>query len=149
MIVFDLRCVKEHLFEAWFRDSASYEEQRCAEAVFCPVCGSTEIEKALMAPNLAGAKKKGEAPAIPGPAKMAMEGAKTAEVRQALRALRKVVEENCDNVGPGFAEEARKIHYGEADPRGIYGETTGEEARDLVEEGIEVKSIPWIPKEDS
>ncbi len=140
MIVFDLKCRKSHVFEAWFRDSASFEEQAAAGKVLCPVCGSKKVEKALMAPNLA----KGE-----GRKKANAESAEAAEIRRQLKNIREHVEANCDYVGAQFAEEARKIHYGEEERRGIYGETSDEEAKALEDEGVAVQKVPWLPRENS
>ena len=148
MIVFDLICEKEHLFEVWFRDSATCEQQIAVGQVPCPTCGATKVQKALMAPSLSGSKKKDDPePAVP--AKAAMENRQAAEVRKALLEVRKTVEENFDYVGRGFPEEARKIHYSEAEERNIYGETTPQEAEELAEEGIEISAIPWLPRENS
>lgn len=146
MILYDLRCKTGHEFEAWFRDSAAYDKQRKAGAVLCPLCGDKKVEKALMAPAVGkkGNSRTPSAPAAPSP-----DVAKMAEAMQLLRQLRKQVEENCDYVGPKFAEEARRIHYKEAEPRGIYGEATKEESESLSEEGIEVGQIPWVPPQDS
>jgi hypothetical protein len=146
MILYDLRCEKGHTFEAWFRDSRTYEAQVAAGEVPCPTCGATRVEKALMAPNVSGAKKK-DPEALP--TKAAMETKQAAEVRKALLEMREKVEENFDYVGDRFAEEARKIHYGETDSRNIYGETTPEEAKSLDDEGVEVQRIPWLPRNDS
>jgi hypothetical protein len=140
MIVFNLKCRKDHIFEAWFRDNETFDEQVAAGVVSCPVCGSKKIEKALMAPHVA---KSG------GVDKTARESAKVAQAKKALTELRRQVEENCDYVGPTFAEEARKIHYGETDERSIYGETSNEEAKALDEEGVKVQRIPWLPRENS
>lgn len=136
MILFKLRCAADHEFEGWFRDNAAYDRQRGRGEIACPDCGDTEIEKAVMAPRL-GRSEKTATPPSP------------AEVRRALQLLRKHVETNCDYVGPGFAEEARRIHRGETDARGIYGEATPDELRELADEGIEVASIPWIPTSDA
>jgi hypothetical protein len=148
MIVFDLKCRKEHVFEAWFPDSASFSEQAAAGKVLCPVCGSRKVAKALMAPNVATSKERTPTPppAAPGRAESVAvaEGAKAGELRRLLRELRGHVERNCDYVGERFAEEARKIHYGETDPRGIYGETSDSEAEALADEGIEVARVPWL-----
>ncbi|MBB3066328.1 DUF1178 family protein [Limibacillus halophilus] len=143
MIVFDLICPDEHVFEAWFSSSAAYEEQRKADAVACPTCGSREIGKALMAPSLGasvGQERRSDDKAKQQTAHQA--------VRQALQKLQETVQKNCDYVGPQFPEEARKIFYGEADQRNIYGEASLEEAEDLVEEGIDVQAIPWIAPEN-
>ena len=150
MIVFDLTCPKAHVFEGWFKDSAAFEQQVAAGKVSCPTCSSRKIKKALMAPNIATSDKSAaEDPGPGGAKKAALETTKVAEVRKALRELRKTVEENFDHVGPDFAEEARKIHYGEADPRNIYGETNDAEAEALSEEGIDVARIPWIQSDDA
>ena len=140
MIVFDIVCSNSHTFEAWFPDSKAFDRQRRKKAVACPICGDTDVEKALMAPNIAPSKK--------GAAKAPT----TAELAKAMRALsevRRQVEENCDYVGADFAEEARKIHYGEVDKRDIYGEATGEEAKELHEEGVDFGVIPWAPRMDN
>lgn len=148
MIVYDLKCAADHGFEVWFRDSAACDQQIAAGEVACPVCGSTEVRKAVMAPNLArgrarsperGQKRDG-AP---------QEDAAAVEARKALLELRRQVEANCDYVGQRFPEEARRIHYGETDARGIYGESTLEEAEALEEEGVKVGRIPWLPRENS
>jgi len=142
MIVYDLRCRKGHGFEAWFRDSAAYDEQAAAGKVTCPTCGSRRVEKAPMAPRVAKARGS-DSPAPDREEKM--QGA----LMRAAREIRRKVEESCDYVGPEFAEEARKIHYGETDARGIYGETSDDEARDLSEEGVEFGRIPWPTRQDS
>ncbi len=138
MILYNLKCPKDHVFEAWFRDSGVYEVQVEAGEVRCPVCGSKKVAKAPMAPRVAKASGDEENAA-----------ATAGKMRQALRELRQHVEETCDYVGPTFAEEARKIHYGETEERNIYGETTPEESQALDEEGVKVQRIPWIPRENS
>ena len=156
MIVFDLRCKKDHVFEAWFKDSAAYSEQVEAGVVRCPVCGSSQVEKALMAPNVT--TPVGAEPPPAPPAKMLPAAGsvttnadveKVTEVMQALKELRENVERECDYVGSDFAEEARKIHYGEREPRGIYGESSDEDAKALEEEGVEFARVPWLPRHDS
>ena len=136
MIRFTLRCSAGHEFDAWFRDGDGFAAQQAASGITCPECGDSNVEKALMAPNIGRSRSKGP-PISP------------AQMRAALVELRRHVETNCDYVGPGFAEEARKIHYGEVDPRGIYGEATKEESHELAEEGISVGRIPWIPTTDA
>ncbi|MFQ5774844.1 MAG: DUF1178 family protein [Kiloniellaceae bacterium] len=138
MIVYDLRCRKGHLFEAWFRDSAAYEDQAKAGKVACPTCGSKKVEKAPMAPRLSKGRRKAEA-----------ETAKAAEAMRVMRELQRKIEDNFDYVGPNFAEEARRIHYREIDPRNIYGESSDEEAEALREEGIPFGRIPWPARHDS
>ena len=131
MIRFALRCSADHEFEGWFRSGDGFEAQQKAGEIACPHCGDTEIAKALMAPAI-GRMREARAPVSP------------AQLRAALVELRRQVETNCDYVGERFAEEARRIHYGEVDPHGIYGEATTEESHDLVEEGIQVGRIPWV-----
>lgn len=139
MILFDLRCPKGHVFEAWFHNSASYDSQAKAGAVSCPACGSRKVEKAPMAPRIG---KGGEA------ARQQM-AAELTEMKRQLQELRTKVETNCDYVGPQFAEEARRIHHGEVAYRDIYGEATDDEAKELADEGVEFARIPWLPRHDS
>ena len=138
MISFNLRCGKDHVFEAWFKDGKSFDRQARQGKVACPVCGDTKVVKAPMAPNIASgvSRRAGDEPS------------KTAAVREALDKLRAEVEKNFDYVGPEFAEEARKIHYKEADARNIYGETTDQEAQALHEEGVEFARVPWPSRTD-
>jgi hypothetical protein len=135
MIRFALRCASGHEFEGWFRDGEGFAAQQQAGEIACPECGDSRVEKAVMAPNI-GRSRKGP-PLSP------------AQMRAALVELRRQVETHCDYVGERFAEEARKIHYGEADPHGIYGEATTEESKELAEEGIAVGRIPWISPSDA
>ena len=147
MILYNLRCAKDHSFEVWFRDSSVYDAQRAAGELRCPVCGSKKVEKAIMAPRVAsGASASGDGNAVPAPGGVDEAAVKA---REALLELRKKIEETCDYVGPTFAEEARKMHYGEIEQRSIYGESTTEDAEALAEEGVEVRQIPWIPRENS
>lgn len=139
MIKYELKCRKDHVFEAWFYDSATYDKQAAAGKVVCPTCNSRKVDKAPMAPRIG--KSKAE--------KAAAEAKEIAKVRQVLTELRDHVEKNADYVGDQFAEEARKIHYGETDKRNIYGEATKEEAQELVEEGVDVAMIPWLPRSDA
>jgi hypothetical protein len=144
MIVYDLKCRKGHGFEAWFRDSAAYDQQAAGGKVTCPTCGSRRVEKAPMAPRVV--KGRGSnAPARDGDPGIAHQKM----VMHAAREIQRKVQESCDYVGPEFAEEARRIHYGETDPRGIYGETSDEEASALREEGVEFGRIPWPARHDS
>lgn len=144
MIRYALRCAKSHAFEGWFRDSGAFDAQERGGKLTCPVCGSHKVEKAPMAPAVA---KSAEKKARVAPSKAVKPEA--AKLREMLLTLRNQVESHCDYVGPRFAEEARKIHYGETEERGIYGETTPEEAEALKEEGIGVASIPWIDRGDA
>ncbi len=129
MILFDLRCADGHVFEAWFRDGATFETQAKAGKIACPVCGDTAVAKALMAPNVA---RGGES--IPPE--------QAARFLRYLSAVRNHVEKTHDPVGDKFPEEARKIHYGEAEKRSIYGNATLEDARELDDEGIEIGVLP-------
>ena len=137
MIVFDLRCSKGHEFEAWFRDSATYEKQVEESSITCAVCGDGKVSKALMAPAVSSGRP--EKPSGP---------AQAAEAMRLLRKVRNHVEKNFDHVGERFPEEARKMHYGEAEKRSIYGEASAGEAKALRDEGIEVGQIPWLPRQD-
>jgi hypothetical protein len=161
MILYRLRCAKGHEFESWFKDSKTYERQEKKSLIGCAVCGEAKVERAPMAPRL-GKNSKGSkavevekpaeakpAPAAPSPEQQQMAALARhmpKELREALLKVRAEVEKNCEHVGNRFAEEARKIHYGESDKRGIYGETSEEEAEALAEEGIEFGRLPWIPR---
>ncbi len=134
MIAFDLKCGDDHEFEAWFRDGAAYDSLRKSRRVTCPECGSDKIEKALMTPNVAGRRDHSQ-----------MRHRAAQQAHQHLKKLRQFVEKNADNVGDGFAEEARKIHYGETDARNIYGNATKEESVALTDEGIQIQKVPWVP----
>ena len=161
MILYRLRCAKGHEFESWFKDSKTYERQEKKSLIGCAVCGSSKVSRALMTPRLGtkGNKKTAvvvnePAAAAPVPVQPTAEQKQIAalakkmpkELREALLKVRAEVEKNCEHVGDKFAEEARKIHYGESDKRGIYGETSDEEAQALAEEGIEFGRLPWIPR---
>ena len=148
MIVFDVSCSNEHVFEGWFKDTGSFDEQVEAGVVACPVCGDATVRKALMAPNVAGTRK-GKEDAGPPNAVMDAADGKLGEFVEALHELKKHVEENSDNVGDKFPEEARKIHYGEAEARSIHGEATPDEAAELLDEGVDFHRIPWPGKSDA
>lgn len=156
MIHYQLRCSADHEFDGWFASSDSFDKQARRGLLECPVCGDTQVARALMAPAV---PKKGrparnavqapapEKPAAP-PAQAVIPDRMPDHVRALLQRMRAEVEKNCDYVGPGFADEARRIHKGESEARGIYGETTPEEAEALAEDGIEVARIPWVPRAD-
>jgi len=137
MILFELRCARDHQFEGWFKDNAGFEAQALAGEIACPHCGATDVGKAVMAPRLNSAR--GDALDVHDAARAA---------RQMLGELRRKVETTCENVGERFPEEARKIHYGEVAPKGIYGDATADEVRELEEEGVEIARIPWLRPED-
>jgi hypothetical protein len=158
MILFKLKCADEHEFEGWFRDNATYDRQAAKHQIACPDCGSTSVTKAPMAPRLARSRSaEPERPReVPRGPEAPPQAAGTpdrpptpAELRRAMQVLRKHVEANCEHVGPRFAEEARRIHRGEAEARGIYGDATPAESRALADEGIEIAAIPWVPASDA
>jgi hypothetical protein len=162
MIRYTLVCERGHAFESWFADSAAYDRQSKRKLVACPHCGSTKVDKAIMAPRLATSKKrKGlmEAPtaaealaptaAPAAPAPVAMISPQEQEVRAKLKELRDHLTKNADNVGPKFPEEARKMHYGEIELRSIYGVASPEEANELAEEGIDFHALPVLPDEQN
>lgn len=163
-----MRCPDGHRFEGWFSSSDAFAAQAAAGAIACAVCGNTQIERAPMAPQVlrraarrpddGEAKAGGDAPSA-SPALAPASGSdlaspqgKAAMVMSALmqqvRALRAKVEATCDYVGDDFPEEARRIHYGEVEERGIYGEATPQEAEALRDEGVEVARIPWLPRDN-
>ncbi len=162
MILYRLRCANGHEFDSWFKDSKTYERQEKKSLIGCAVCGTDKVERALMAPRIGKKGKDATLPAVveapgaetpaaaPSPEQQqqiaALARHMPKELREALLAVRAEVEKNCEHVGDKFAEEARKIHYGESDRRGIYGETSDEEAEALAEEGIEFGRLPWIPR---
>ena len=144
MIKYALACEQAHEFESWFPSSEAFETQRKRGFVTCPYCDSARVEKQIMAPSVARKDKASDVPAaVPQP--VAVLSDKEQEIRAALRALREHVMKNAENVGKGFVEEARKMHYGEAEERSIYGEADLAEARALLEEGIDVLPLPVVP----
>lgn len=169
MIKYTLVCDSAHTFEGWFRNSEDFDVQCARKLVTCPACGGSDVRKALMAPSVATARKKESRPpetspaqaeasaSEAGPAPAAPAGAQSAalipnDVRQkdvieALRLVRSHILETSENVGSGFADEARKIHYGEAEKRSIYGQTTPKDAQELMEEGIAVVPLPSLPED--
>ena len=142
MILYNLRCAHDHEFEAWFKDSNTYDKQVAATEIACPVCGNTGIKKAPMAPRIGSGAQKEQTNST-------IDHSKFAKVREVMNKVRAEIENNCDYVGPDFAEEARKIHYSEAVPRNIYGETSQDEAKALKEEGVDFTRVPWLPRNDS
>ena len=136
MILFNLKCSRGHVFKAWFRDNATYESQNASGEVSCPSCGIRKVGKAVMAPRLAKGEERKRAAAVDA-------------LPAALDKLRKHVEATCEYVGQEFPEEARKIHYGEAEARGIYGEASDGEAKEMAEEGIPFSKLPLPPRSDA
>jgi hypothetical protein len=146
MIKYALACEQAHEFESWFPSSEAFETQRKRGFVTCPFCNSLKVEKQIMAPSVARTDKAlPAAAATPEPQPMAVLSDQERELRAALRALREHVMKNSEDVGKGFVEEARKMHYGETEERSIYGEADMEEARALLDEGIDVLPLPVVP----
>jgi hypothetical protein len=153
MIRYSLHCDRGHAFESWFQSSSAYESQEKRKLVNCPVCDSAKVERSIMAPQIVS--KKGRDGAIPAPAQPPAEVtapgstpllmAQERELRTKLKELRDHIVKNADNVGERFANEARKMHYGDIDHRPIYGEASPEEARSLIDEGVEVSPLPVLP----
>ena len=173
MIRYALACDEGHAFESWFANSATYDRQVKRGLVSCPVCNSTKVEKAIMAPRVAGTKRRGdasvsapmpegpassqpsaskappEAPQTNVPAPVAMMSPQEREFRRKLKELREHLIRNADYVGRRFPEEARKMHYGEIEHRSVYGEATPDQAKELHEEGIEFHPLPILPDEQN
>jgi hypothetical protein len=173
VINYTLVCEGAHTFEGWFRNSDDFDAQCDRKLVVCPICGGTKVKKGLMAPAVSTSRKretmspvvevenKPSEPATgttveitPEKDKVPMQPSallpvdvRQKEIVEALRVVRARMIENSENVGSGFAEEARKIHYGEAEERSIHGETTPKDAEDLLEEGIAVLALPELPEE--
>lgn len=167
MIRYALNCDQGHTFESWFANSAAYDKQAKRGLVACPVCSSVKVEKAIMAPNLgqAGtaeprpptpapqttlpAQQPAATPSIPPKTPVAMMSAAERELRHKLKELRDHITKNAHYVGTRFPEEARKIHYGEAEHRSIYGEASPEDVKQLHEEGIEFHPLPILPDDQN
>ena len=156
MIRYSLRCERDHSFESWFQDSGAYASQVKRKLVSCPVCESVKVEKAIMAPRIVGKKGRERAEPAPAPAGPPATEAPAAastplmmaqerELRAKIKELRDHIVKNADNVGEKFPNEARKMHYGEIEHRPIYGEASPEEAKSLIDEGVEVSPLPVLP----
>lgn len=141
MIEFSLICNEDHTFDGWFRSNADYDQQLEKGLVSCPVCGSTKVEKALMAPAVSTSRKREKM-------SLALNNEQQKVMKQ-LREMTEKVKENADYVGDQFASEARKIHFGEVDQRGIYGEATAEEAKGLLEDGVGFVPLPKLPDDQN
>lgn len=139
MISYSLVCEKSHKFDAWFRSAEAYDEQATRGVVTCPVCNSVKVGKALMAPSLSRMNTD----------KLSLSSGhpQQSEIRELLRAMRRKVTSEADYVGDRFAEEARRIHFKEADPRGIYGEATRDEVAELIDDGVDFLPLPHVPEE--
>ena len=151
MIRYALSCDNGHQFESWFGSSAGYDKQSKRKLVICPHCESSKVEKAIMAPRVSGKKKRqalgNTASPPPDTNPVAMLSPQEKEIRQKLKELRDHLTQNADNVGTQFPDEARKMHYGEIEHRPIYGEASPEEAKSLIEEGVEVSPLPVLPED--
>ena len=158
MIRYTLRCDQGHSFESWFQDSSAYDSQVTRKLVTCPVCGSAEVEKAIMAPRIASNKGRDSAPApvraetaapaeAPASESTSLMMAQERELRAKIKELRDHIVKNADNVGERFPNEARAMHYGDKEHRPIYGEASPEEARALIDEGVEVSPLPTLPED--
>ena len=160
MIRYSLRCDRGHAFESWFQSSSAYEQQEKRKLVNCPACGSAKVERAIMAPQIVSRKGREiaapERAAAPAPAPEATTAAATStpllmaqerELRAKLKELRDHIVKNADNVGESFPNEARKMHYGDIEHRPIYGEASPDDARALIEEGVEVSPLPVLPED--
>ena len=156
MIHYNLRCDKGHAFESWFQSSSAYEAQEKRKLVNCPVCGSAKVERGIMAPQIVSKRGRESAEAAPAPAAATttevaapastpLMMAQERELRAKIKELRDHIVKNADNVGERFPNEARKMHYGDIEHRPIYGEASPEEARALIDEGVEVTPLPVLP----
>ncbi len=146
MIQYALKCREGHTFESWFQSAEAYDKLAAAGLVTCAVCGSARVEKAIMTPRVRPARSAAKQPEAPAPAQNDVSVATPApDVQKVLAELRRKVEENSDYVGKDFASEARKIHLGEAPDRAIYGEAKPDEAKALIEDGVPVAPLPFVP----
>jgi hypothetical protein len=154
MIRYALACHQAHTFESWFPSASAFEAQAERGLVTCPACGSARVEKQIMAPAIArrdGAKRPPAgvpaAPAPETPQPLALLSEPERQLRALIAAVREHVTKTAENVGERFADEARKIHYGEADERSIYGQASADEVRALLDEGVEIQPLPIVPDE--
>jgi hypothetical protein len=152
MIRYALHCERGHEFESWFQTSSAYESQVKRKLVTCPGCGSAKVEKAIMAPQIVSKKAPASAEDVPAsstdvaaPASTPLLMAEERELRAKLKELREHIVKTADNVGERFPNEARKMHYGDIEHRPIYGEASPDEARALIDEGVEVTPLPVLP----
>jgi len=159
MIRYALRCEQGHAFESWFQSSSAFDSQLKRKLVACPVCDSIKVEKAIMAPRIVSKKGRERAAPAAAPVPASTPGPEAApgaqplmlaqerELRAKLKELRDHIVKNADNVGERFPNEARKMHYGEIEHRPIYGEASPDEARALIDEGVEVSPLPVLPED--
>ena len=147
MIQFSLKCSNDHRFDSWFQSSEAYDKLARAGMISCTICGATSVDKAVMAPRVRPARSATpptDAPDKQPPSPLAAQATTPAE--QALAALRQHIETHSDYVGRDFAREARAIHEGEAPDRAIFGEARPEEARRLIEDGVPIAPLPFMPR---
>lgn len=142
MIKFNLACKNTHDFEAWFSSGSDFDDQQSRGLVSCPHCGSVDVQKALMVPSVSTGRAK-EAK------QQMMMSAAQQEAMKTIREMVKQVKDNTENVGDKFSEEARKIHYGETEARGIHGSASLDEVHELVEEGVEIMPLPDVPEDQN
>lgn len=147
MIQYSLKCAQDHRFESWFQSADAYDKLAAAGMVSCAICGSTQVEKAIMAPRVTPARNKAAPAAGPAPAPSAPPplSQPQSEVERALSEMRRQIEENSDYVGADFATEARAMHEGDAPERAIHGEARLDEAKALIEDGVPVAPLPFMP----
>lgn len=145
MIRFSLKCPNDHGFESWFQSGEAYEKLRAAGHVTCPVCASADIEKALMAPAVTTARRQQAPEPVASDNSAVPVASATSELESRLQALRAHVEANSDYVGRDFATQARQMHLGERPERLIHGEAKPAEARALLEDGIAIAPLPFVP----
>ena len=138
MIKYNLLCKCGETFESWFSTSKEYESLKKKKLINCIYCNSTSVKKSIMSPNLTSKSNKSSI-------KKNIEK----DIKKELMNFRKYVEKNCKDVGHNFPREARNIHYDKKSSKGIYGKATPEETAELLEEGIEVETIPWIQKKEN
>jgi len=146
MIKYALACDKGHEFESWFPSAAAYDEQARCGLVVCPECSSNRVAKAIMAPAVVGAARA-NLPAAEAPTEVALLDRRQRALREAVRALRREIEANTDDVGTKFAELALSMHAGQTPERAIRGQATGAEVEALLEEGVDVLPMPAAPDE--
>jgi len=164
MIQFTLKCAQNHSFDSWFQSAGAYEKLKSSGMVTCAICGTADVEKAIMAPRVRASRNKATAPPAPqtppaptestaqsasqptrDPAPQTPLSAPSGTAEQALAELKKYVQDNSEYVGDTFASEARAIHDGDAPERPIYGEASIDEAKTLIEDGVQVAPLPFIP----
>ena len=151
MIRYSLKCAAGHDFESWFANAPAFDALKASGALACPICGDSTVEKALMAPSVRSARKaeaqREAAAQLPSPSaeKTGPLSAPAHPMEQAIAELKRQIEKNSEYVGMNFAAEARKMHEGDAPERAIHGEAKPEEARQLIEDGVPVMPLPFLP----